>query len=94
MNQKIDFVIMWVDGSDPAWLEEKNKYLEKKIDTSNAINRYRDMGLLKYWFRGVEKLTPWVNKVHFVTWGHIPSWLNTNNPKLNIVKHEDFIPNF
>lgn len=92
MNQKIDFVIMWVDGSDPAWLEEKNKYLEKKIDTSNAINRYRDMGLLKYWFRGVEKFTPWVNKVHFVTWGHIPSWLNTNNPKLNIVKHEDFIP--
>ena len=92
MNQKIDFVIMWVDGSDPAWLEEKNKYLEKKIDTSNAINRYRDMGLLKYWFRGVEKFTPWVNKVHFVTWGHIPSWLNTNNPKLNVVRHEDFIP--
>lgn len=92
MLEKIDFVIMWVDGSDPAWLEEKNKYLEKKIDTSNAINRYRDMGLLKYWFRGVEKFTPWVNKVHFVTWGHIPSWLNTNNPKLNIVKHEDFIP--
>ena len=89
MNQKIDFVIMWVDGSDPAWLEEKNKYLEKKIDTSNAINRYRDMGLLKYWFRGVEKFTPWVNKVHFVTWGHIPSWLNTNNPKLNVVRHED-----
>ncbi len=92
MNEKIDFVIMWVDGSDPTWLEEKNKYLEKKIDTSNAINRYRDMGLLKYWFRGVEKFAPWVNKVHFVTWGHIPSWLNTNNSKLNVVKHEDFIP--
>ena len=92
MLEKIDFVIMWVDGSDPAWLEEKNKYLEKKIDTSNAINRYRDMGLLKYWFRGVEKFAPWVNKIHFVTWGHIPSWLDTNNPKLNIVKHEDFIP--
>lgn len=92
MQEKIDFVIMWVDGSDPAWLEEKNKYLEKKIDTSNAINRYRDMGVLKYWFRGIEKFTPWVNKIHFVTWGHVPSWLNTDNPKLNIVKHEDFIP--
>lgn len=92
MNEKIDFVIMWVDGSDPKWLEEKNKYLDKKIDTSNAINRYRDMGVLKYWFRGVEKFTPWVNKIHFVTWGHVPAWLNTDNPKLNIVKHEDFIP--
>lgn len=91
MQEKIDFVIMWVDGSDPKWLEEKNKYLDKKIDTSNAINRYRDMGVLKYWFRGVEKFAPWVNKIHFVTWGHVPSWLNTDNPKLNVVKHEDFI---
>ena len=22
----IDIVILWVDGSDPAWLEEKSKY--------------------------------------------------------------------
>ena len=92
MNEKIDFVIMWVDGSDPKWLEEKNKYLDKKIDTSNAINRYRDMGVLKYWFRAVEKFTPWVNKIHFVTWGHVPEWLNLDNTKLNVVKHEDFIP--
>lgn len=93
MNDKIDFVIMWVDGSDKKWLEEKNKYASKKIDVTNAINRYRDMGLLKYWFRGVEKFTPWVNKIHFVTWGHVPEWLDTKNPKINIVKHEDFIPN-
>ena len=86
MNEKIDFVIMWVDGSDPKWLEEKNKYLDKKIDTSNAINRYRDMGVLKYWFRGVEKFAPWVNKIHFITCGHLPIWLNADNLKLNIVK--------
>jgi hypothetical protein len=24
--EKIDFVITWVDGSDPKWLAEKNKY--------------------------------------------------------------------
>lgn len=92
MNEKIDFVITWVDGSDPKWLEEKNKYSSKKEDTSDTINRYRDMEILKYWFRSVEKYTPWVNKVHFVTWGHTPDWLDINNPKLNVVKHEDFIP--
>jgi hypothetical protein len=27
-----------------------------------------------------------------VTWGHIPSWLNTDHPKLTVVKHEDYIP--
>ena len=33
-----------------------------------------------------------IQKIHFVTWGHIPEWLNTEHPKLNIVRHEDFIP--
>ena len=27
-----------------------------------------------------------------MTWGHLPEWLNTNHPKLHIVKHEDYIP--
>ena len=83
---------MWVDGSDREWLKEKNKYSEEKTNIDDAINRYRDIGTLKYWFRGVEKYTPWVNKIHFVTWGHIPDWLNVDNPKLNIVNHKDFIP--
>ena len=90
--EKIDFVILWVDGSDENWLKEKNKYSNKKIDIANSKKRYRDYGILKYWFRAIEECTPWVNKIHFVTWGHLPEWLNTDNPKLNIVKHEDFIP--
>ncbi len=92
MNNKIDFVITWVDGSDEEWLKDKNKYAKVKIDTTNAVNRYRDMGTLQYWFRAVEKFAPWVNKIHFVTYGHLPKWLNTDNPKLNIVNHQDFIP--
>ena len=27
-----------------------------------------------------------------LTHGHLPKWLNINNPKLNIAKHSDFIP--
>ena len=33
-----------------------------------------------------------VRRIHFVTWGHLPSWLNKEHPKLNIVNHKDFIP--
>lgn len=94
-NNKIDVIITWVDGSDPAWVEEKNKFLPEnaKINSfTNGQNRFEDQGLLKYWFRGIEKYMPWVNKVHFVTWGHYPSWLNLDNPKLHIVTHKDFIP--
>lgn len=88
----IDFVILWVDGSDQEWLKEKEYYLSQKKNENNAVNRYRDWGILHYWFRSVEKFTPFVRKIHFVTWGHIPSFLNQNHPKLNIVKHTDFIP--
>ena len=88
----IDFVIPWVDGSDPAWQEEKRKYSPVYVDDSNSVNRYRDWGLLPYWFRAVERFTPWVHKIHFITWGHLPDFLNREHPKLHIVRHEDYIP--
>ena len=91
MNDKIDFVIMWVDGNDPLWQKEKAKY-DTKSNADGTIYRYRDWDLLEFWFRAVEKYAPWVNKIHFVTWGHIPKWLNVEHPKLNIVNHKDFIP--
>ena len=89
-NEKIDIVILWVDGNDQKWLEQKNKYLKVKGDS--GINRFRDCENLQYLFRGIEKYAPWVNKVFFITWGHLPKWLNISHEKLEIVKHEDFIP--
>lgn len=91
MEEKIDFVITWVDNNDEKWLQERDSYC-KYAGTDSRIQRYRDWDLLKYWFRGVEKYAPWVNKVHFVTYGHVPKWLNTSYSKLNIVLHEEFIP--
>ena len=88
----IDFVILWVDGNDPAWQAEKRRYQRKKDDDSDTVNRYRDWNLLPYWFRSVDKFAPWVRKIHFVTWGHIPSFLNLKAPKLHIVRHDEFIP--
>lgn len=88
----IDFVILWVDGNDPAWQAEKKKYQGNTETENDSVNRYRDWGLLPYWFRAVEKFAPWVRKIHFVTWGHVPTFLNLDAPKLHIVKHEDFIP--
>lgn len=90
-NLKIDFVIPWVDGNDPAWQTEFNKYVPKNKQL-NGPERYKDWDNLQYIFRAFETFTPWVNKIHFVTWGHLPKWLNTKHPKLNIVKHEDYIP--
>lgn len=90
-DMKIDFVIPWVDGGDPAWRKEKYQYMGI-AEPDAGDERYRDMGILKYWFRAVEAYAPWVNQIHFITWGHLPEWLNTEHPKLHIVNHKDYIP--
>ncbi len=89
--QKIDFVVTWLDESDPEWLKNRKKFAPGEGEDGRA-ERYRDWGLFRYWFRGVERFTPWVRKVHLVVSGRVPDWLNTNCPKLHVVRHEEFIP--
>ncbi|WP_417161598.1 Stealth CR1 domain-containing protein, partial [Streptococcus sp.] len=70
MNFPIDFVVTWVDGSDPNWRAKKSKYDSTFTTSENNMNSdkaYREWGTFKYWFRGVEKFAPWVNKVYLVT---------------------------
>ena len=90
----IDFIVTWVNMDDPDWKKEFNKYSGKSdIEKNGVIDaRFRDYGFLKYWFRGVEKFAPWVRKIHFISSGNPPEWLDMSNPKLNVVRHSDIIP--
>ncbi len=86
----MDFVVAYVDGSDKEWLELKNKY---SFDNSKGSeDQYRNWGILKYWFRAIEKYADWVDNIYFVSCGQIPEWLNTECEKLKIIDHKDFIP--
>ena len=90
--EKIDFVVSWLDSTDPTWQKEFEYYKpHAKGDKSAA--RFRDMNIFRYWFRAVEEYAPWVNKVFLITNGRFPDWINMKNPKLVLVKHEDYIPN-
>ena len=91
INYPIDIVIPWVDGSDPIWREEHDKYTAD-INSDNSSARYREWDFFRYWFRGIELYAPWVRTIHFVTYGHMPAWLNTDHPKLHIVNHRDYSP--
>lgn len=103
MSDKIDIVITYLNDSDKVWRENYNYWKQyeifHKIAPETSIQafgeeRNRNWGFTPYWFRGVEKNCPWVNKIFFVVqnWRHIPEWLDTTNPKLRIVYHEEFIP--
>lgn len=94
---KIDIAVSWLDDKDPKWQEDFNFYrqkenLEMKKTSANNASRFRDYDTFRYWFRAIEKNAEWVNKIYFVTYGHLPEWLNIDNPKLEVVRHEDFIP--
>ena len=98
--EKIDFVLPWLNDEDPHWRIEKKRWEEMTLGQSssaedaNGFFRYRsDTEMLRYWFRSIETFAPWVNRIHFVTCGQKPVWLNENHHKLNIVNHVDFIPN-
>lgn len=99
----IDIVVTYVKD-DKEWRDQFNYW--KRIETGigkNDINnrqafgeeRLRDWGTFKYWFRGIEKNCPWINKVFLVVQNEkqIPDWLDRTNPRLRIVYHEEFIPN-
>lgn len=87
---EVDLVVLWVDGADPKWQEQKRQYAPAALPFNEKA--FRDWGLLRYWFRGVEENIPWIHRIYFITWGHLPEWLDVCHPKLRIVRHEDYIP--
>lgn len=94
MNFPIDFVVTWVDDNDNEWNRKKEEYSARQVSATNGMSSkkaYRDWETFNYWFRGVEKFAPWVNRVYLVTDNQMPEWLNTKNTKLALVNHTDFI---
>lgn len=92
MNElQIDFVVTWVDSSDPEWQKSLALY-NTNLDRHKEIVRFHSTNLFAYWFRSVERYAPWVHKVFLVTNGKFPDWINKAHPKLVLVKHADFIP--
>jgi len=90
--EKIDFVLPWVDSNDSSWQKKKQVFspqLLDEYDTDAGIIRYRDTNTLKYVLRSIEMYCPWYNKIHLITEGHNPKWLNAEHPKINLITHEE-----
>ena len=90
----IDLVYMWVDGSDPAWIEKHNR-VTGRIDENSDVNgkaRFANNDELKYSLRSVEWYAPWIHRIYIVTDNQVPEWLDTGNPKIRIVDHCEILP--
>ena len=90
-DYKIDFVVLWLDSSDPQWQKDYATYSpHAKFGKENV--RFRDHDIFRYWFRAVEEYSPWVRKVFLITNGKFPDWINKDCSKLVLVEHSDYIP--
>ena len=95
MKDKIDIVVLWVDGKDPNFIKEKQRISSQKEllnEDTDGEQRYREYGIFQYWFRMIERHAPWVNNIYLVTNGQKPDWLNLSHPKLRFISHKEFIP--
>lgn len=61
-------MILRLDSTDLKWIQKYNKYSNKPINPNNV--KFRNNDLFRYVFRSIENFTPWVRKIHFVTFGH------------------------
>lgn len=89
----VDLVYLWVNGNDPKWIAKRNACIGVPTNQQeNCAARYADSGELKYSLRSVELYAPWIRKIFIVTDDQVPEWLDTNNPKIQIVDHTEIMP--
>lgn len=89
----IDLVYLWVNGNDPEWITRRNAFIGKPTTRQeNCKGRYADSGELKYSIRSVQQNAPWIRKIFIVTDHQVPEWLDTTNPRVQIVDHTEIMP--
>ncbi|GAA5153735.1 hypothetical protein GCM10023340_36230 [Nocardioides marinquilinus] len=98
LRGEVDAVYTWVDGSDPAWDAARAARLDALDDprlrerASSGRARYLDRGELRYSLRSLHLFAPWVRRIHVVTAGQVPAWLDVDHPRIHLVDHADLLP--
>ncbi len=93
----VDVVYTWVDGSDPAWDAAREKRLAGITGTpttreSSGRARYLAHDELRHSLRSLHLFAPWVRRIHLVTAGQVPDWLDTEHPQIELVDHSAILP--
>ena len=93
----VDVVYTWVDGSDPAWNAAREQRLAGVTGTaqtreSSGQARFIAHDELRYSLRSLHLFAPWVRRIHLVTAGQVPDWLDADHPMVNVVDHSQILP--
>ena len=82
---KIDAVITWVDGNDPAHREKRNKYASPGLLRSDDVagdTRFVEVGEIAWCVASINRFAPWINKIYIGT--------DSQDPKLDHFLQRNF----
>ncbi|MCW2797902.1 stealth conserved region 3 domain-containing protein [Nocardioides sp.] len=93
----VDVVYTWVDGNDPEWDLGRERRLASMTGTaqtkeSSGQARFVSRDELRYSMRSLHLFAPWVRRIHLVTAGQVPDWLDTSHPAVTVVDHSEILP--
>jgi hypothetical protein len=83
-KMKIDWVVGWIHPSNA-----------KTFDADHNIQRLRDNNELLYFLKSIYKYCSWINTIYIILGGNglAPSWYNSNNSKIQLVKENSLYTN-
>ncbi len=91
VNDKIDAVITWVDGNDPAHQAKRAKFLtHKRENTLKDVageTRFNQVGEIYCCIASILRFAPWINKIYIVTDNqdpHVEDYINKYFPENKI----------
>jgi hypothetical protein len=76
----IDFVIAWVDGSDPVHIEARRRFSPQQENAHRgaaAEIRFRESGEIYYLIASILKYAPFARRIHIVTDNQKPALLDS-----------------
>lgn len=96
----VDVVYTWVDGDRPGFAKDLAAAREAHVrETGQApdvralsANRFRDNDCLRHSLRSLARYAPWVDRIHLVTAGERPAWLDASHPAIRFVRHDEIFP--
>uniref|UniRef100_K3X248 Stealth protein CR2 conserved region 2 domain-containing protein n=1 Tax=Globisporangium ultimum (strain ATCC 200006 / CBS 805.95 / DAOM BR144) TaxID=431595 RepID=K3X248_GLOUD len=90
--KRMSIVYTWVNGSQPCYRE-----MRQAAGGKHAVggSRDREIGELKHSIRSFKKFVPWhTGQIYIVSPGHIPNWVDLNNPRIKVINQDDLFPEY
>lgn len=83
----VDVVIPWVDGREA---QTAALMRGRMASAAPPAKRHRDNGELRFALRAIRRNLPWTRRIHLLTNGQSPPWLDADGDGLRLITHSAF----